>query len=61
MLLNSRNRVKWLFPILSLLAMMLISPLPPSVAKSALPGHTSQLALKCLVGSYCGDDFDVML
>ena len=60
MLPKSRNGVRWLFLVLSLLTTMLLSPLPPSVAKSSLPGHTSQLALKCLVGSYCGDAVVVM-
>lgn len=60
MLPNSRNGVRWLFLILPLLTMMLISPMPPSLAKSSTPGHSSQLALKCLAGSYCGDGVDLI-
>ena len=55
------KRLRWFCLALLLLAMMLISPLPPSLANSSMPGHRSHIALKCLVGSYCGDEGDMML
>jgi hypothetical protein len=60
MVLNLRQGVKWLFLTLPLLAVLLISPLPPPLAKSSMPVHTPQLALKCLVGSICGDVVDLL-
>ncbi len=53
-------RLLWRCLALPLLAMMLISPLSPSLAISSMPDHHSSIVLKCLVGSYCGDVFDVM-
>lgn len=54
------KRLIWLCLALPLLALLLISPLSPSRAKSSMPDHRSHIALKCLIGSYCGDVVDVI-
>lgn len=58
---DPRKRLRWLCLALLLLAMMLISPLSPALAKPSMPGYHSHIALKCLVGSYCGDEGNMML
>ena len=57
---KARNKVWWLFLVLPLLTMLLISPLPASMAKPPALGDTPQLAMKCLIGSICGGVIDVL-
>ena len=58
---DPHKRLRWLCLVLLLLAMMLISPLSPALAKTSMLDHRSHITLKCLVGSYCGDEGNMML
>ena len=61
MVSGPHKRLLWYCLALSLLVMVLILPLSPPLANSTLPGYRSHPALKCLVGSFCGDVLDGML
>lgn len=61
MMPGPQKRFLWYCLALILLVMVLILPPSPSLAKSSLSGYRSHPALKCLVGSFCGDVFDGML